>query len=137
MTVFEILFLPVRGEIVSFGEAGVVEVGEAGVVDRFAHLDGKQVAVGVEDDFTRPYAVDGVGGNASGGEDFGFVMATAVCVAVGGGVVEGGVDVDAVRVVELVHVADLPEGAVGQWREAAVCVELVVADDGAFRAFRQ
>ncbi|WP_062987627.1 hypothetical protein [Nocardia anaemiae] len=102
-----------RAEVMGFGESRVVEMGEARVVDRFADLDRHLSAVGVEDDLPRPDSVHGVARDSARGQDFGFLVAACVVPAVGSGVVEGGVHVDAVRVVELMHVQRLPVGAVG------------------------
>ncbi|MBF6206509.1 hypothetical protein IU483_20780 [Streptomyces gardneri] len=133
------------GNIVGVGEAGVVQVGEARVVDGLADPDGYQVPVGVDDDLPRPDAVDGVAGYPARGQYLGFPVAARVVSAMGSGVVEGGVYVDAVRVVQLVHIHRLPEGAVGQTCQLPLIgepVEVVARDvrfpgDGVLRTPRQ
>ncbi len=109
-----LLLLVERWKIVGVGEAGIVQVGEARVVDWIADRDGYQVSAGVDDDFPRPDPVDGVAGYSARGQYLGFPVAAGLIPAVGCGVVEGGVYIDAVRVVQLVHIHRLPEGAVGQ-----------------------
>ncbi|KZM69619.1 hypothetical protein AWN90_07510 [Nocardia terpenica] len=134
-----------RGDVVGGGEAWVVQVGEARVVDGFADCDRHRVAVGVDDDLSWPDAVDGVAGDSAGCQDFGFIVGALVVPPMGRGVVEGGVHVDAVRVIQLVHVADLPEGAVGQPFQLSLGgepVQIVGRDitfpgNGALRALRQ
>ncbi|KZM75399.1 hypothetical protein AWN90_18615 [Nocardia terpenica] len=128
----------VFGDIVGGGEAGVVQVGEAWVVDGFADPDGQRVAVGIDDDFSGPDAVDLVGGDPAGGEYFGFVVATRKSLAPRGSVVEGRVHVDAVRVIQLVHIANLAEVAVGQPFQLVRASEPgAVPGDRVFRALRQ
>nr|WP_157777366.1 hypothetical protein [Nocardia terpenica] len=128
------------GKIVGGGEAGIVQVREARVVDGLADRDRHRIAMGVDDDLSWPDAIDGVARDSAGCQDFGFAMA-ALESAVPGGVVEGGVHVDAVRVVQLVHVADLPEGAIGQPFQLPPGNEfaqmLTFPGDDMFRALRQ
>ncbi|WP_334029199.1 hypothetical protein [Nocardia terpenica] len=134
-----------RGEIVGGGEARVVQVGEARVVDGFADCDRHRIAVGVNDDLSWPEAIDGVAGDSAGRQHFGFIVSALVVPPMGGGVMEGGVHVDTVRVIQLVHIADLPEGAVGQPFQLSLSgepVQIVGRDstfpgNGALRALRQ
>ncbi len=109
-----LLFLVERRNIVGVGEAGIVQVGEARVVDRIADRDGYQVSAGIDDDFPRPDAVNGVAGDSARGQYLGFPVAARLIPAVRCGVVEGGVYINAMWVVQLVHVHRLPEGAVGK-----------------------
>ncbi len=102
------------GNVVGVGETGIVEVGEARVVDRLADSDGHHVSVGIDDDLPRPDSVDGVAGYSAKGQYLGFLVAARVVSTVGSGIVESGVYIDAVRVIQLVHVHRLPEGAVRQ-----------------------
>ena len=126
---------PINGfggrQFVGFREPRVVEMGELRVVDGLAHLDRDRVTLGVDDDLARPDAEDGITGNTAGSKDFRLFVAAGVRSADSCGVMERGVDVDTARMIQLMHITRLLEGAIRQAFESSeVCesVQLVCAD---------
>ncbi len=95
-------------------EARILEVRKPRVVDGFANLDRYRIAARINDDLARPHTEDGITGDTPGREDFRFRVPAGMQGADRRGVMECGIHIDAARVVQLVHVAHLPEGAVRQ-----------------------
>ena len=131
---------PGLGQFMGFGESRIVEMSECRVVYRIAARDRYLVSLTVEDELSRPDSIDRVARDTTGCQDLGFhvtARASARKRAVRRRVMERRVYIDAVRVIQLVHIADLPKVPVGQpFHEALGCQFLHIAGHSRFAGHR-